>query len=412
MTDAASGCVRITNGAAAPIDRDDDDTGLGDPAFHAAVIAALADRASKFAAASNGGISTPADQQRPNGHAKQGSTSPPLGPPNRLLADTDAAIEFLQERAATHTLWHPQLSFNRTDPVTGEEAKNFETASFARDANGNPDWDKARRWIDNRQGRGNIYWTVNAAKPMNKKPGKKDIVAVVSLHVDLDPSADEDQDAAETRLTKKLEGYRHHANIIIKSGGGAWGFYDLVEPIPIDGDPDKIEDAESYNISLEHDLGGDKCHNIDRVSRLPGTVNVPNAKKRAKGRRAKLATVHSRSQVRHAIQSFTKAAVDAVTEAKRAPLVGQEATATADKAIKIDWSKVQQPGWLKSVADLPDDAPAKLKHIIGHTGNLKELSADLIERQLLKKGYSSWSDVTYAIAASFKSCQSRPVKRG
>ena len=266
--------------------------------------------------------------------AMQGGTSPPLNPQNRLLGDTDAAVEFLQERAATHTLWHPQLSFKRTDPVTGEEAKNFETASFARDANGNPDWDKVRRWTDNCQGRGNIYWTVNAAKVMNKKPTKKDIIAVVSLHVDLDPNEDEDQDAAENRLTKKLEGYRHLASIIVKSGGGAWAFYDLGEPIPIDGDPDKIKDAESYNIALAHDLGGDNCHNIDRVARLPGTINIPNAKKLTKGRRAKLASVHRRNQVRHAIERFTKTIVDAVTEARRAPLVGQEATATADKVPK------------------------------------------------------------------------------
>ena len=96
----------MTNGAAAPIDRDDDDTGLADPAFHAAVIAAVADRASKFAAsASNGGISTPNDQQskqqRPNDQTKQGGTSPTLGPPKTLpdmravaLACAQAGVEF------------------------------------------------------------------------------------------------------------------------------------------------------------------------------------------------------------------------------------------------------------------------------------------------------------------------------
>jgi hypothetical protein len=254
--------------------------------------------------------------------------------PNTLSGNTDASIEFLQDRTATHPLWHPQLSFKRVNPESGEEAKNFETASFARDANGNPDWDKVRQWIDNRQGCGNVYWTINAAKVMDKKPTKKDIVAIVSLHTDLDQRKGEDQDAAEERLIKDIKGYRHRASIIIKSGGGAWGIYDLMEPIQIDGDPDKIKDAESYNIALAHDLGGDNCHNIDRVARLPGTINVPNAKKRAKGRRAKAASVHSRSQVRHAIESFTKAAVDAVTEANRAPLVGHKMTATADEAPK------------------------------------------------------------------------------
>ncbi|MGB6509236.1 MAG: virulence-associated E family protein [Xanthobacteraceae bacterium] len=317
-----------------------------------------------------------------------------VAPPNALSGDTDASIEFLQERAATHPLWHPQLSFKRTDPVTGEEVKNFETASFVRDANGNPDWDKVRRWIGERQGHGNIYWTVNAAKPMNKKPGKKDIVAVVSLHVDLDPNADEDQDAAEERLTKKLEGYRHQASVIIRSGGGTWGIYDLAEPILIDGDPSKIKDVESYNIALADDLGGDDCHNIDRVARLPGTINLPNAKKLAKGRRAKLASVHSRSLVRHPITSFMKTIVDPATEAK----------SNGATDIKIDWPKVKSTGgWLKSVADLPDATPAKLRTIVGHSGTLEELNDQLIAAKLLEKAYRSWSEVTLAFAAGLKS---------
>ena len=80
----------------------------------------------------------------------------------------------------------------------------------------------------------------------------------------------------------------------------------------------------------------------------------------------------------------------------------KEAKPSGATDIKIDWSKVQRPGWLKSAADLPDDAPAKLKQIIGHTGNLRELNADLIQLGILKKGYGSWSDVTHAIAAGFK----------
>src|SRR6266849_2684542 len=81
----------------------------------------------------------------------------------------------------------------------------------------------------------------------------------------------------------------------------------------------------------------------------------------------------------------------------------KEAKSSSATEIKIDWSRVKSTGgWLRSAADLPDDAPAKLRHIIGHTSNLKELNGDLIERGLLRKGYGSWSDVTHAIAAGFK----------
>ena len=71
--------------------------------------------------------------------------------------------------------------------------------------------------------------------------------------------------------------------------------------------------------------------------------------------------------------------------------------------IKIDWTKVKSTdGWLKTVADLPDDAPAKLMHIIGHVGNLKDLNDDLLSLGMITKNYGSWSDVTQAVAASFK----------
>jgi predicted P-loop ATPase len=103
--------------------------------------------------------------------------------------------------------------------------------------------------------------------------------------------------------------------------------------------------------------------------------------------------------VRHPVEDLTKTGVDVVTGAKPAPLVGQVPVVPE---IKIDWSKVQRPGWLKSVADLPNDAPAKLKCIIGHTGNLKDLNDDLAVLGELAKSYQSWSDVTHAIAATFK----------
>ena len=168
---------------------------------------------------------------------------------------------------------------------------------------------------------------------------------------------------------------------------GRGQFYDLAEPILTDGDPDKIKDAESYNMALAHDLERRQLSRTSTAWRaLAGTINIPNAKKRVKGRPRQARVSAQPQRVRHAIQSFTKTVVDAVAEAKRAPFVGQEAKPSGATDIKIDWSKVKRPGWLKSVADLPDDAPAKLKHIIGHTGNLKELNEDLIQLGMLNEG--------------------------
>lgn len=75
---------------------------------------------------------------------------------------------------------------------------------------------------------------------------------------------------------------------IIFSGGGYQGFWRLDEPVVADGN---IDELEAYNIGLEQRLGGDHCHNIDRIMRVPGTMNIPDAKKRAAGRIEALAEV-------------------------------------------------------------------------------------------------------------------------
>ena len=55
--------------------------------------------------------------------------------------------------------------------------------------------------------------------------------------------------------------------------------------MPIDGKEAQYEDAKLYNVQLELLFGGDNCHNVDRILRLPGTINIPDAKKLKKGRK-------------------------------------------------------------------------------------------------------------------------------
>ena len=130
----------------------------------------------------------------------------------------------------------------------------------------------------------NVYWTVNrVAENCNRKPGKVDIVGVRFAHIDIDPpktggAFDKLQTHAE------LLSLSYPPTLIIDSGGGLQAFWRL------DG-PASFDEVESVNWSLAERLGGDKCHNIDRLMRLPGTVNYPNAKKRVAGRTPSLAKV-------------------------------------------------------------------------------------------------------------------------
>jgi len=89
------------------------------------------------------------------------------------------------------------------------------------------------------------------------------------------------------------------------------GFW-LLEPVPVDD----IDRLEAYNIVLEQTLGADRCHNIDRIMRLPGTINLPNRKKRLAGREPALASaVEAHWDRRYRLEDFQPAtASDAPNE--------------------------------------------------------------------------------------------------
>lgn len=130
----------------------------------------------------------------------------------------------------------------------------------------------------------NLYWTVNlVAEGCNKKPGKADIVATRFVHVDIDPPKDGGA-LDKPKVLAELVASPVPPTLIVDSGGGLQAFWRLV------GSPTS-EEVEAVNQSVAARWGGDHCHNIDRLMRLPGTVNYPNAKKRAVGRSTSFAKV-------------------------------------------------------------------------------------------------------------------------
>ena len=140
---------------------------------------------------------------------------------------------------------------------------------------------------------------------MAKKAKATDVAALTYLHVDIDPrkwSADVMVDKAayldeeRLRIQSLLRDGRPAGipkpTAIVFSGGGYQAFWKLVEPLPLDGSQEAAEQAKLWNLGLELQFGcADSCHNIDRIMRLPGTINVPNKKKRENGRVPTLATV-------------------------------------------------------------------------------------------------------------------------
>ena len=155
----------------------------------------------------------------------------------------------------------------------------------------------------------NIYFSVNPTRDaVSKKASREDIDAVEYLHVDVDPRAGECLADEQPRILQSIREFKPVPTCLIFSGGGYQAFWRLEEPIKIGGDIAKAEEAKRYNMQLEIRLGGDNCHNIDRIMRLPGTMNRPNAKKRKRGREEVMAElVHFDEDESYPISTFTAA---------------------------------------------------------------------------------------------------------
>ena len=148
------------------------------------------------------------------------------------------------------------------------------------------DAERAATWIADHNAKGfNAYWTVNCVRPgLNTKPSKTDISAARFLHVDIDPPKSGGALNKATALVS-LNAYEHGPpSFVIDSGNGLQAFWRLAPGCD-------LALVERANMALRDALGGDACQNIDRLMRVPGTVNWPSAKKVAAGRVPVLAKV-------------------------------------------------------------------------------------------------------------------------
>ena len=149
------------------------------------------------------------------------------------------------------------------------------------------DASQLRKWIADRSGRANLYFTVAATSLIGKKPGASDISAVEFAHVDIDDdeqgpiAGDAERKAAVVaKLMNSTE--PGPPTFLIDSGGGVQALWRLF------GDNESLNhraDYEAINQALIKSFGGDSgTWNLDRLLRLPGTVNIPDAKKLGRGR--------------------------------------------------------------------------------------------------------------------------------
>ena len=194
---------------------------------------------------------------------------------NNQQPNNDAAIKFLQKI-------HPEGPWVLTAIPTTK--KGLETKTF---------WphqeEELQAFLSKHNGVNNIYFLVNTpVGALNKKASREDIKTVDYFHVDIDPEEGQDLKKEQERcldsLTDKLPKGIPAPTCIVFSGGGYQAFWKLEESIQINGDTGLAEETKLYNKQLETVFGADHCHNVDRIMRLPGTINIPDAKKLKKGR--------------------------------------------------------------------------------------------------------------------------------
>jgi len=132
-----------------------------------------------------------------------------------------------------------------------------------------------------------IYFSPNSIKgTLHKKASKNDVAEARHLWIDLDPRVNEPLEAERAAmlalLTTNLPQGVPRPNRVIDSGRGYWGYWTLVSPQPVDGSANNVNGAlteavECYGRGIEQAFGdrfADGCRNIDRIARLPGTINT------------------------------------------------------------------------------------------------------------------------------------------
>lgn len=196
--------------------------------------------------------------------------------PNGGDLTTDEAIDFLT-RLRPRGPWYVCLG----DP---NKERNELSAFVTRECHSV----KAMRDLIARERlRRNLYYPVNYwCAGLTTKAKKTDVTWIAGPHADLDPNDHEPPELAKMRyhtaLTAFATQYGLPPTYVIDSGNGIQALWQLETPVGREYEH-RIEGISRAIMIL---LGATdrSTFNIDRVLRIPGTINHPDSTKRAKGR--------------------------------------------------------------------------------------------------------------------------------
>lgn len=223
-----------------------------------------------------------------------------MNAPFPIKPNTEVALAFLQGLDL-----HGRHDLVAIDPLLPKGAPGkIECATFFPG-----EWEQMRRWLDARQGRKNLYTSVNQARddvPRNKRLSgpteqnpRGDFAMIRGLVADIDAAKIDDPSGEHFR--RELARLLHEVapalssdsqcppTTIVESGGGLQPWWQLKQMIPA-----TLEDralAEGIGRTIQQRFRGDGVWDIARIMRLPGTINLPDEKKRQRGRLPALANV-------------------------------------------------------------------------------------------------------------------------
>jgi hypothetical protein len=162
--------------------------------------------------------------------------------------------------------------------------------------------DAVRAFVREYDGQRNLYYSANpTTRALTSKASKNDIAAAEYLFADLDPRDDESPEAAKARYLERLDTFDLRPTFIVDSGNGLQVLWRLATAMG----PDKFAEVEARTKATIIALGGPPgTQNVDRVLRLPGTTNLPNAKKRKAGRVPCATALLSYSDIAHPLDAF------------------------------------------------------------------------------------------------------------
>lgn len=220
--------------------------------------------------------------------------------------------------------------------------------------------------------RRNLYYQLNLCRPDlgSRRAGKDHVVMAVGVHADIDPPDLATLDALrawQLEMAARLDAPSYWASVglpgpsaIVFSGTGFQPLWRLAEPLVLwaqaaDGqwrpDPGAVEAIEGRCVAILRrvDPLHTGTHNVDRLMRLPGTLNWPNAQKRRRGRVDPELALVAMAGTRHALDVFPHEPVPRT--AGRAVVV----QASVGQRVPLEQLRGALPGWLLS--SIVDGAP-------------------------------------------------------